>query len=525
MNKRITGLLVALCVSGGQLMAQDEADALRYSRTTPGGTARTQAIGGAAGSLGGDYSAAHVNPAGLGFFKTNEFVITPGFYFRSNDYNYRGINSNDSKSGITLPNAGLIFGMPVNNQNSMWRNVTLSLGFNRVADFNNKRLIDGDNNQHSLSEKYLEDLINNNVTSVEGVRNNFPLGASLAYETYLIDTIANASGGITGFRSNVFPEFGLRQLDRIEEKGGIDEFAIGFGANFADKLYWGLSLNIPSIHYERNRFYEESDNSEGTPDDDPGFRFWTLDERLKTDAVGFNAKLGLTYTPNGALRLGAAFHTPTWYSLKDVSTAEIRHHMDDYDPDGQGPDRIQSTLDITDGYPVEYEYSLRTPWKGLVSASYIIGANSADVKKQLGFITADLEYVNYSAQRYKFNKGSGADRDYAEALNNSMSEMYKGAFNLRLGGEMKFNTFAARLGYAYSGSPYEDADMDGSNMKFSGGLGYRNKGFFIDLTYVHTLAKDTYYPFKLQDDLGMPVTAAKGDLSGGNILMSVGFKF
>ncbi|UYQ91116.1 outer membrane protein transport protein [Chitinophaga horti] len=184
-----------------------------------------------------------------------------------------------------------------------------------------------------------------------------------------------------------------------------------------------------------------------------------------------------------------------------------------------------NTTDLTDGYPVEYEYNLRTPWKGMVSASYIIGANSSDVKQQHGFITADAEYVNYAAMKYKFNKGSQSDRDYANALNNSIDQMYKGALNVRVGGELKFNVFAARAGFAYYSSPYEDSNMDGSNMKLSGGVGYRNRGFFIDLTYVHTIAKDTYYPFRLQDDGGVPVTAAQGNLTGGNILASVGFKF
>jgi hypothetical protein len=38
--------------------------------------ARQQAVGGAMGSLGGDISANYVNPAGLGFYKTGEYVLT-----------------------------------------------------------------------------------------------------------------------------------------------------------------------------------------------------------------------------------------------------------------------------------------------------------------------------------------------------------------------------------------------------------------------------------------------------------------
>ena len=50
--------------------AQEPADALRFSNTVPSGSARVQAVGGAMGSLGGDVTAAFVNPAGLAFFKT-----------------------------------------------------------------------------------------------------------------------------------------------------------------------------------------------------------------------------------------------------------------------------------------------------------------------------------------------------------------------------------------------------------------------------------------------------------------------
>ena len=55
--------------------AQEPADALRYSWLTQNGTGRNQAIGGAGASLGGEFSSLFINPAGLAFFKTNEFTI------------------------------------------------------------------------------------------------------------------------------------------------------------------------------------------------------------------------------------------------------------------------------------------------------------------------------------------------------------------------------------------------------------------------------------------------------------------
>ena len=41
-------------------------------------------------SLGGDISATFVNPAGLGFYKTGDFVFTPGYNLFTNASTYYG---------------------------------------------------------------------------------------------------------------------------------------------------------------------------------------------------------------------------------------------------------------------------------------------------------------------------------------------------------------------------------------------------------------------------------------------------
>src|SRR5277367_6189037 len=84
-------LFIVLCLSlflCFYLQAQTPEDALRMSYTRPSGTAREQAIGGAMGSLGGDISSNFVNPAGLGFYKTGEVVVSPGFSFNSGNNAY-----------------------------------------------------------------------------------------------------------------------------------------------------------------------------------------------------------------------------------------------------------------------------------------------------------------------------------------------------------------------------------------------------------------------------------------------------
>ncbi|HVS96527.1 MAG TPA: hypothetical protein VHE54_08565, partial [Puia sp.] len=90
MHKCFLAAGLFLCLeSKGQLPT----DVLRYSWTVPSGTAREQAIGGAMGSLGGDISAATVNPAGLGLYKTNEVVISPGWHLLTDKSSYLGTSS------------------------------------------------------------------------------------------------------------------------------------------------------------------------------------------------------------------------------------------------------------------------------------------------------------------------------------------------------------------------------------------------------------------------------------------------
>ena len=55
--------------------SQTPDDALRTAWFTQNGTARNMATAGVMGSLGGDITANHINPAGLGLFKTNELVL------------------------------------------------------------------------------------------------------------------------------------------------------------------------------------------------------------------------------------------------------------------------------------------------------------------------------------------------------------------------------------------------------------------------------------------------------------------
>ena len=70
--------------------------AYRYSTQNNYGSPRINALGGAATTLGGDYSQHHINPAGLGFYQKNDL----GFSFSNdiNTLNHKETNSSSNKN-------------------------------------------------------------------------------------------------------------------------------------------------------------------------------------------------------------------------------------------------------------------------------------------------------------------------------------------------------------------------------------------------------------------------------------------
>ena len=183
------------------------------------------------------------------------------------------------------------------------------------------------------------------------------------------------------------------------------------------------------------------------------------------------------------------------------------------------------TKRYTNDQPDEFKYLLVTPYKVTGSISYVL-REIEDVTKQKGFLTADVEYVNYKASSFKpdeENNNAQSTKDYLKSLNGAIDNAYKGAFNFRAGGELKFTTLMVRLGAAYYGNPYKDIKGEkGHKLNLSGGLGYRNKGFFVDLTYVHAMNKDVNFAYRLES---APYYAANIKNTTGNVFATVGFKF
>jgi hypothetical protein len=491
--------------------SQSPDDVVRNAWFVPNGTARSIAVGGAIGALGGDITSVYSNPAGLGFYKTREVVLSPSFIFNNNKSDFRGTSLNDvKKSGFQLGTSGVVFGGKINNEN---KSSAFAISVNQLASYNNKVQYEGLNNYSSYSEQYSEQLNADNA-DINAAANNYPFGASLAFFTYLVDT--TTSNGELRYKSLVPVENGTMQQYNETNEGGLYEISFGFASNTKDKIFLGGSINIPLSFYTQNITYQETD---ATADNANQFNYSVFTQEHTLDGAGLNARLGIIYRPQNSLRLGLAFHTPSFMSYTDKLSAAITTDTEGF----QGV--LTSKSSDFPNAASEVRYNEITPYKIIVSAAYVF-KEVEDVKLQKGFITADIEYVNHRGSRFLQEAGDEGDDpavdDYYSSLNDVIKSYYKGAFDFRLGGELKFSPVAIRLGASYYGSPYDDNALKANRIMVAGGLGYRKRGVFVDLTFSEVFNKDVSFPYRLFEKANTFATLNNQRM---NVLLTVGFKF
>ena len=498
--------------------AQIPEDAVRYSWFTQSGTARSLAIGGAMGALGGDITATFVNPAGIGFYRTSEAVLSPNFSMNKATTSYLNNNFKQNKNSFGIGTSGFAIARPNSDYNQKSSNA-FSVAFSQNANFNNTVAYSGLNNYNSFAEQFAEEFVRSKSTIQNALNTNsiLPYTSAPALFTYLIDTVRVGANLIVKAAPEYILDMGqaIKQEVTKATKGGLYELGFAYAGNDGEKWLWGAAIGIPIMNYESNLTFKESDTSNNTSNN---FKSFTYNDNYQTKGLGFNAKLGLIFRPKEYIRIGLAVHTPTYMSLKDTRQANLKTELEN--PIGS----FETSSDqFTNGKKGEARYTQNLPWKVMLSGSYVF-REVEDVTKQRGFISADIEYVRHSGSKF----GSDAeeptvdDKAYYKQLNGIIKDIYKGNINARIGGEVKFNTLMARIGFGYYGNPYKDAPTKANKMTLSTGLGYRNKGFFVDLTYVHRITKDFDIPYRLQNT---ETLYAGINQQAGNVIASVGVKF
>jgi len=475
--KKITFLFI-FCAVSVTVFAQNQVEALRYSQIVYGGTARSMAMGNAFGALGADFSVLSMNPAGIGFYKGSEITFTPSIYVGKANSIYSGNENEDIKYNFNISNAGVVFAIIPKKAESSWKGVQLGFGVNRLANYNSSVLIEGPNAQNSILDEYLADAMGTEPADLE------PFGTEMAFNTYLLDTI----GSLTDYYSAV-PRGGTMQSKYIEYSGAVNEMVLTLGGNYNDRLYIGGTFGFPYVRFHENSMYQEID----TEDTIGGFKGMTLNEDLETSGTGFNFKFGLIYRITDWVRIGASVHTPTFYDMKDTYSKEMTSSFDNGAKyDAQSPQGA-------------FSYKLTTPLRLSGSVAFVIG--------QHALISADYEFIDYSDARLRSSVYKFIDE------NRTIENVYKATSNLRVGAEIKFAPLSVRGGFQMNVSPYANNINDGQRMAISGGLGIRDKAYFIDLGYVYSTKTEDYY---LYSTVPSP---SVNKFTNHNIMLTLGYRF
>lgn len=496
-------MLIGLSSASYIAIAQDETDAFRYSYLSTQGTARSIGFGGALGSIGGDFSSLSVNPAGIGVYRSSEFTFAPAIRIGSVEGRYTGNSMADNNTRFTIGNLGLVLTSAPSGrryQRADWKSVSFGIGINRVADFNRNYVYSG-RDTSSFTElfaydanKYPEDI------------NNLGTYAGLGYQSYLLDTFNSRYISVVPWWKNP------RHQRAVRERGGMTDFVLSVGGNYRERLILGATLGIPSLRYTREMIYQETDES---GESDNFFNNFKYTENLTTEGTGINLKLGFIYKLEDQFRLGFAFHTPTYFGMKDVQTKSLTSNTENFKTDLGIVDANPLTIITSDDIPTNtYEYSMITPWRTVVSGAAILG--------KTGFVTMDYEFVDYSSTRFRY---AFQDRDAETYINEKIRNTYKGGHIIRLGGEAKFDMLMLRLGIGYYTSPFKN--YSGDRLDASAGVGLRFDTWFLDLGFVNTRYERREQPFDLTDATNGAVVVPTATLTNNlsNVAITIGFKF
>ncbi len=482
------------CLLAATLLAQTTGDVLRYSYLQPGGTARFLGAGGAFGALGAEFGVLSQNPAGIALFRTNELVVTPSLRFSSVDASLPGnIALNDKKSSFAFDNFGLLFNTTPKGKH--WKTVNFGIGLNRQNNYNASIFYEGNANGTIMNGLFQDAVSTFNNGGNAG--NLYPFDTKLAFDADAIYQDATTGELRYDFTGN--ENANLNRSQAINTYGKMNEMVISFGGNYDEKLMVGATVGIPFVNYRIEGEYIEEDKAGNVE----VFDKLTYTEYLRTEGVGVNLKLGVIYKVSQAFRVGAAFHTPTSLSLTDTYSNTFAY---EYSVNGVGYGGDVFSPDV-DGVS---DYKLRTPWRASASASAVI--------RKMGFISADIEIVDYTNNRYNFTGNAPSQQNEIEerAANKAIQRAYQQALNLRFGGELVLNQFRLRGGLNLLGKP--EAGETGFNTAFTAGAGVRGESFYLDLGWRRYMGKGAVSPYS-----GAPKVTTENVTN--DILLTLGFKF
>lgn len=540
MKKNVIGLLA--CGLPFIMNAQAAFDVLQSSQTELRGTSRFMSMAGAYGALGGDLSSLTQNPGGIGIYRSSDLGITLNL-----DFNQSKVGeTTDNTTKFNCNNFGYVGAVRLNSD--VMPNINWGLSYNRVNSFNRRfhgnfsslptsisnYIAGACNNGNWTADNLSFQYDNNNNCTYDPYYDSYaPWLGILGYDSYIIN--GRSDGSLQGLYGN--GTTGTGEFE-VQQTGHTDEYSLNLGGNIRNKVYWGVGFGITDLNYSTYQYYGETltnayinDNTADKGNIVKGNADYGIENYFNTSGTGFNFKLGVIIKPINELRIGLAFHTPTFYSLKDTYKTYCSFAMNGVNGNNESF-TYQGTKETgTSGYYDESRYTIQTPWRFIGSLAGVID--------QSCILSFDYECIANSTMRIG-DEGHNND----PATTQQIKTYYQPTHIFRIGGEYRFTpNFSIRAGYSTSTSPVKKEiennqmeivttsnntsyQFDKSTQYITCGMGYRYQSFYLDVAYIHKTAKSEYHimPPVLGTDATSSIYSEVKNNSD-RVALTIGFRF
>lgn len=477
------------------------------------GTARSMAMGNAFTALGADMISASLNPAGIGMYVDSDFSITPMMQFTKShtkggdDFYAPGTPKSHQRyredlNRFGMSSAGAVF--TVLKSTGAVTNINVGFAYNRIADFNqNMRVASiGESSANTIANLFcnignVDGLVTNDDLTMPFGGDPFYWGSTLAYKNGVINKDDQG-----WFIDRIGSEAEIDQYNAVQTRGSIGEYALTIGFNLMDKIYIGASLGLQSLDYRREVFYGEdyiyTEETLPTGEEIPyQLTYMNYQQNTHISGMGVNLKFGITARPVNWLRIGVAYHSPTWYDANFQyggsmwsETYSAGNNPDGYDLNRNGyfHDDVSSPV-LTDEGP--HGWNFRSPSRLLTGVAVTIGRRV--------ILSADYERSWYQTNRLESSPIQGLASGYTPTF----KDVFKGSNTVRVGAEAYILPFLPiRVGYIWNGSTLRDGYEDivashpmvteqwfataGFGIKFSESL-------YLDFAYQYGVSKQSKY--------------------------------
>lgn len=451
------------------------------------GTPRFMGMSGAFGAVGGEVSAATINPAAGAVAVKSEASFTLGAEWYDNKATFYGSKNNKTSDiNVTAFQGGANFVFPIENPSSALAGFNIGVNYSRRNNFNNEFSVSGRNSTitdwldgQPIGSSVIESIFRNAANGVNGTV------VDLATDLGVLEKVGN----------NIYPSADYLNIDQLAQlitSGymGTTTFSLGF--NLDNKVYLGFGFDYYSLDLGRNDIKLDE---WGYTDNDTylhnGVSNLYYDRYTAQTGWGSAFSVGIIGRVTDEFRLG--------FSWKSAA----RIYIDEDYSYAMGAKFFDGTFNEGSEHPTYYtpnSYSFKSPSEWTFSAAYVFG--------QYGILSVDYMVKDFSKMRFKTE--SLKDR------NNVISNQMKISQTLRVGAEARLYPVSIRAGFSYIGSPYKDLTVErvsqsvpgdkvwvtlpqgtGNTIGFSAGLGYSIGNFLtIDASYVNSSYKTYTYLYE-----------------------------